>query len=140
MLVEFANDRYETRRCLYPLLGCRRFARYPDGRSNKRNSCNDREVHFPLKKIAASSRCCPVRRILSLIGLGHGSCFVDDNDATFHDPANIVQNDVDVRKRIAFDGDNVGEETGCYRTQVLFHSEHFGLIDRRGLERLLIGH
>src|SRR5262245_12107550 len=57
------------------------------------------------------------RRVLSLIGLGHRFCFVDDDGATFHDPTNVVQNDVDVRQRIAFDGDNVGEETGCYRTQ-----------------------
>jgi len=49
--------------------------------------------------------------------------FISDHDASFHHPTHIVDSYVDVRQRVAFDGDQVREITRSDGTEFFFFSK-----------------
>ena len=51
---------------------------------------------------------------------------VDHDLAIFHDPANFVDNDVDVGERVAFDCDKVSEVAWSDCPELIGHSEESG--------------
>src|ERR1700674_4960109 len=66
--------------------------------------------------------------------------FLDDYRAAFHDPANIIDGDVDVGKRVAFDGYNVCKITWHDGAELFFLAEKCGGVGGGGGQSLRWGH
>ncbi len=61
---------------------------------------------------------------------------VRDYRTAFHHPTHIVDGHVDVRQRIAFDGDKVGKITRSHGAEFLFLAKEFGSVGGSRAQRL----